>query len=177
MYFTTTKSHNQANYLTDNKLRYILTVRKYKVGVNLKILSVLILTVLLTFTVTGCGEIGTTGTKEPVKINMPTDDTVNGYKTKAESSKVDYGTVNADKVTVESKKSAVSDNISSTNADQTSKGENNTKVQYIGSLNGKIFHKTTCGSAKNIKEEYRFITSNRDDFLNLGYSPCQKCEP
>ena len=131
----------------------------------------------LTFNFTGCDVIGTSSTREPVKINMPTDDTVNGYKTKNTSSKSDYGNVDAGKVTVESKPSEVSNNVSSTNENKTPDSESNTKIQYIGSLNGKIFHKTTCGSAKNIKEEYRFVTSNRDDFLNLGYSPCQKCEP
>ncbi len=140
---------------------------------SLKILSVLFLTLFLTFTVTGCNETDTSSARKPVKINMPTDNTVNGYRIK-DSSKSDYGTVDASKVTVESKPQ---ETYSTTNENKTPDSESTAKIQYIGSLNGKIFHKTTCGSAKNIKEEYRFITSNRDDFLNLGYSPCQKCEP
>jgi len=46
---------------------------------------------------------------------------------------------------------------------------------YIGNLNSKKFHKTTCGTLPN--EENRIYFSTRDEAVSNGYVACKKCKP
>ena len=89
-----------------------------------KISVIFILLVLLAFG--GCKSENTVS-EEPVKINMPEDDSVNGYRLK-ESENTNYNTIDADKVAVQSDKTAKPDS----------------KAIYCANKNSKIFHKSTC---------------------------------
>ncbi len=48
---------------------------------------------------------------------------------------------------------------------------------YCANQNTKKFHKSTCGSAKTIKETNLYTTTNRDELINEGYEPCLRCHP
>lgn len=49
---------------------------------------------------------------------------------------------------------------------------------YIINTNSKKFHKSTCGSVDDIKDENKSVSSdNRDALINQGYSPCKSCKP
>jgi len=48
---------------------------------------------------------------------------------------------------------------------------------YYANTNTKKFHKSTCGSAKIIKQDNLYSTSNRDELINSGYEPCLRCNP
>jgi micrococcal nuclease len=48
---------------------------------------------------------------------------------------------------------------------------------YCGNRNSLVFHRPDCRSAKKLKEGNRIIKSSRDEFLDLGYSPCRNCKP
>jgi len=96
--------------------------------------------------------------KTSVVINLPNDDTVNGYRTKAPTR--DGSFVSADKVTVGD-----------------SSSYQNSKIQYCGNINSKVFHKSTCSSVKKMKDDNKYFSSNRSELITLGYSPCKACNP
>ena len=50
-----------------------------------------------------------------------------------------------------------------------------TEYAYIGNLNSKTFHKTTCSSLP--MEENRIYFTTREEAENAGYTPCGRCDP
>ena len=112
----------------------------------------------------------TDNTHSQITINMPTDDTVNGYRQDSESQSMPQ-TISADEV-----KPASPEQDSSVSKEQNSSSES-TKVEYIGNLNTHIFHKSTCGSVGTMKDENKIIFEGRDAAINDGYTPCKRCNP
>lgn len=133
----------------------------------MKKLFVLLLTVLILLSLGGCKFENTASEqRKPVKINMPEDNSVNGYRLPDSKSENDDGnTVSADNVTVESSSQA------------TSNQAENTKIMYCANISSKTFHKNNCSSVKSIKEENKFFLSDRNRLIEDGYSPCKQCKP
>lgn len=50
-------------------------------------------------------------------------------------------------------------------------------VAYIASKNGKVFHSSTCGTAKSIAEKNTVRFSNRETALRSSRRPCKICDP
>lgn len=48
---------------------------------------------------------------------------------------------------------------------------------YMGNKNSKVFHRISCGSAKQMKEKNKVAFDSREQAINSGYSPCQICNP
>ena len=97
--------------------------------------------------------------KTPVKINLPTDSTVNGYK--INSNITTESSITTDKIET--------DSISSTETTQ--------NYSYCGNKNSEKFHKTNCYSLKTTKDENKIYFKTREDFISYGYSPCKICNP
>ena len=136
----------------------------------MKKLLIILLILLIPLSLVGCSSGTETESRAEIVINMPTDNTVNGYRTESVV-KDEKDTIPTNKVGVESKKP-------SANSSTESKPPIVTEpVQYCANINSKTFHKTDCGSAKNLKEENKYITSNREELINDGYTPCKKCNP
>ena len=119
----------------------------------MKKLLIILLILLIPLSFVGCSLGTETESHADIIINMPTDNTVNGYRTESVI-KDEKDTIPTDKVGVESKKPTA-----------TSSAENKTSivtepVQYCANINSKTFHKTDCGSAKNLKDIIPFITEN-----------------
>ena len=112
----------------------------------------------------------TDNTHSQITINLPTDDTVNGYRQDSESQSMPQ-TISADEV------NPASPEQSSSASKQQNSTAQNTKTEYIGNLSSHIFHKSTCGSAATMKEENKIIFYERDDAINEGYTPCKRCKP
>ena len=94
-----------------------------------------------------------------ITVNLPADDTVNGYRTeKSKPSEM------PDAVSAEDVKPAEPDNTVKT-------------ADYIGNSNSHIFHKPSCSSANTIKEENRVSFKSREDAVKSGYTPCKRCNP
>ncbi len=52
------------------------------------------------------------------------------------------------------------------------------EADYVLNTNTHKFHRPSCGSANQIKDENRQeYTGNREDLLAQGYEPCKKCNP
>lgn len=117
----------------------------------MKKLLVLFLTFLIFFSVCGCKEHKTTpdDTSSQIKIVLPKDDTVNGYRQEGVSSLLNS--------------TDSSDNLENGN-------------YYVNSKTKK-FHKSTCYYAKAGSQNGSWSKSSRESLLNEGYSPCSKCSP
>lgn len=49
---------------------------------------------------------------------------------------------------------------------------------YVVNINSGKFHRPSCSSAGDLKEENRWdYSGTRDELVNMGYSPCKRCEP
>lgn len=66
-------------------------------------------------------------------------------------------------------------NSNSNNANNTNNGAY-TGV-YVASINSNIFHKITCGSAKQIKEHNKVIYQTKAAAIKVHTDPCDKCNP
>lgn len=89
-----------------------------------------------------------------ITINLPTDDTVNGYR---------------------DPEKAVDTNSTIAVSDVTVVDESYYK--YCANKSSKKFHSEDCGSIKNIKEENKYYTNKRDKLIKEGYTPCKACNP
>lgn len=130
-----------------------------------KLLSIIIL-LLLTFTFCGCKKDNVTASqKQPVLINSPKDDTVNGYRLEEKE-------LNSipDKI-------SGADILPSSSQTVNNATSENTNISYCGNKNSKKFHKSTCGALKNTKDENKVFLETRDEFIQNGYTPCKLCNP
>ena len=48
---------------------------------------------------------------------------------------------------------------------------------YVGNINSRIFHKSTCPSVKKMKDKNKVYYSSREEFIQRGYKPCDNCHP
>ena len=112
----------------------------------------------------------TDNTHSQITVNLPTDNTVNGYRQGGNSQSMPQ-TISADEV-----KPASPEQNSSVSKEQNSSSQN-AKVEYIGNSNSHIFHKSTCGSVGTMKKEIKIIFEGRDAAINGGYTPCKRCKP
>lgn len=97
-----------------------------------------------------------------VSINLPTDDTVNGYREE------DPASVMPNTIAAEDVKPGISEQ-GATNP--------NISAEYIGNSNSRVFHKSGCGSANTMKAENKVFFKSREDAISTGYSPCKRCKP
>ena len=112
----------------------------------------LILAIAIAFSMAGCSSEDVTSVpREKVEINLPENDTVNGYR----------------------EPGFVREETNSTN----SKAPTSQNVQYCANIKTKIFHLSSCSSAKNMSEENKYLLSNREALINDGYTPCGRCKP
>ena len=116
----------------------------------------------------GCSETETVSNDEVI-INMPTDNTVNGYR--IENTESDSQNI-SDNTESKTNSSKIESNNSKVDISQ-----NNNVIQYCANTNSKKFHISTCGSVETIKEENRLYLSDRAEMISLGYEPCKKCNP
>lgn len=60
---------------------------------------------------------------------------------------------------------------------ETSEEEAAGKDEYILNTSTRKFHKKSCSSVEDIKEENIGYASDREDLIEQGYSPCKRCDP
>ncbi len=63
------------------------------------------------------------------------------------------------------------------NTNSTTEKSDEESQEYILNTNTKKFHKSSCGYAKQMKEENKEISSDRNAIIADGYSPCKRCNP
>ena len=107
----------------------------------------------------------TSSTKEII-INAPTDNTVNGYRENPSYIITENNTMPD---TIKGEEIVVAPFEEST-----LKNEN---YDYCGNKNSKVFHKISCGSLKNTKEENKIQFKTRNDYIANTFKPCGRCNP
>ncbi len=127
-----------------------------------------------------CGNNDTAENREPVVINMPKDDSVNGYRTDNTNFE-DDSIISADKVGIDT---TPSQNITSKNeviGNQTSNIENtiskNENGAYCANKNSGVFHKAECSSVAKMKEDNKAYFESSELAISNGYKPCGRCKP
>ena len=126
---------------------------------------ILIFAMFIAFNSGGCKAGNTTSQRDKIVINMPSDDSVNGYRLEDDKHyEQNDDIISADSVTLE------------TNTNVSGNGSSE-KIMYCANIKSKVFHKKDCGSVKKIKEENKFFLSDRQQLINDGYKPCGNCEP
>ncbi len=122
-------------------------------GDYMKRFFALFFAILFVFAFSGCENKKTEDKKTPITINLPKDNTVNGYRNS------------------ESKPSAnlTTDSITVT--------ENTQSYTYWGNKNSKKFHKVSCSSFKSTKDTNKVYYKSRDEFVTRGYEGCKMCNP
>ena len=122
----------------------------------------IVLFALLTIFISGCSAEKVDTKPSPVKINLPTDNTVNGYRISdgenVYSSIPDV--IDASEVGI----------VSSVNI-------NTTEKSFCGNKNSKVFHISSCGSVTGMKEQNKVYFNSRSEFISNGYKPCSRCNP
>ena len=91
-----------------------------------------------------------TFSKTPVIINLPADNTVNGYKLPS---------------------------IESSSGTDSTTEKPDTNIQYCANIKSKTFHLTSCSGVKNMKEENKYFISDRNSLIEDGFKPCGTCKP
>lgn len=99
-----------------------------------------------------CSDTDAREEKQPEEfvINMPTDDSLNGYKS-------------------ESSRTSSNSEVTTSNDDLF--------LLYYANTKSKKFHKNTCRYAKITSNDNLYITESREELVNEGYVPCKVCEP
>lgn len=52
-----------------------------------------------------------------------------------------------------------------------------TALAYVGNRNTRKFHHDNCSSVYQMKPSNRVYIETREDAINSGYVPCQRCKP
>ncbi len=127
-----------------------------------------------------CDNNDTAENREPVVINMPKDDSVNGYRTEDTYFEDDL-VISDDKVGIDT---APSQNI--TNKDQVignqtsnvgSTISGNENGAYCANKNSGVFHKAECSSVAKMKQENKVYFESSELAISNGYKPCGRCKP
>lgn len=127
----------------------------------------IILSCLLLIIPIGCYDNKNVTSHDKVIINLPKDDTVNGYRLETENKTNSVPqTIGQDEV-----------NIGKTPSSQSDTSSQTVKYKYCANLNSKVIHNYNCSSVKNMKEDNKFHTNDINSLLNQGYKTCQKCNP
>ncbi len=132
--------------------------------------KIIILLLILIILLSGCSSNKTNTTQSDiapeVTVNLPKDDTVNGYRKESieNNSTTDMpNEISGEEVTVGTNKPTIDKN-------------NNTSSEYCANKNSKVFHKADCGSVTNMKENNKYF-ADRKTLISEGYKPCGRCKP
>ena len=52
-----------------------------------------------------------------------------------------------------------------------------TAFAYVGNRNTRKFHHDSCSSVAQMKPSNRVYIQTREEAINSGYVPCQRCHP
>lgn len=154
----------------------------------------ILLSVLLCFSLASCGvEIKETDvqTASPVTVTEPDSSSLDEYKkdeaetvvtqTQEETTEPVFEAENpqTETPTVTEPKTNTATQNTSGNRTYTKPQEEKPQFDgvYYANKNTKKFHKSTCGSAKLIKDTNLYTTTSRDELINDGYVPCARCNP
>ena len=123
----------------------------------------LIISILILFPLSSGNYNATSDAHSAVVINLPTDNSLNGYRTESSQSSAQDG--------------EMPDRISVSETEPGSGGAVTLNGNYVGNKNSRVFHKPSCSSIKKAKKENKIQFKDRSEAIAQGYSPCKRCNP
>lgn len=114
--------------------------------------KVLLILLCMIIFMCGCANNLSETTKQDITINIPQDDTVNGYR-------IDD--------------SSMPDEIPASEV----KPDNTTSFTYCGNKNSKKFHKISCSYLKNTNDSNKVYYKTKEEFLENNFVACKHCNP
>ena len=124
----------------------------------------LIFCLCLLFSLSACNEESEQKDRTEVVINLPEDNSVNGYRTESNES-FDDTVIDANSVVVD------------TETGKTTSSSSNSEGKYCANINSKVFHNSNCPSVSKMKEENKKFFNDRDEVISQGYKSCGSCKP
>ena len=110
-----------------------------------------------------------------ILMGQPVADKTTGMQTTSSYSTSVYQPAAQPKVTVRPTVKPVTKSIVKVTTSPTAKPAAKT---YILNKNTKVFHKPSCSSVKQMKDSNkRTFTGTRAQVVDMGYRPCQRCNP
>ena len=133
----------------------------------------ILLAVLLAISLSGCVSKNADTNKKAQKITVkePTYNSLDEYKKSDE----DVTTEKEENKPAEAETKSDTNSTASTVEPATNSDPNG--ISYYANKNTKKFHFANCPSVKKMKQENLYVTNNRDELINAGYSPCANCNP
>jgi len=132
--------------------------------------KIIIPLLILSMFISGCGSnninTNTSNNTPEVTVNIPKDDSVNGYRTESISNNSTNempDKISVDEVEVDTNKPTVNSSVSSSK-------------DYCANKNSKVFHYSDCGSVSKMNESNKYF-ADRNTLINEGYKPCGRCKP
>ncbi len=119
----------------------------------MKRILTMFLMVLLVFSTSACNRASKETTKTPITINLPSDNSINGYR---KDDNTNSEKITTDKITVV---------------------EDSNSYTYWGNKNSKKFHKASCSSFKSTKDSNKVYYKTRSEFVSKNFTPCKTCNP
>ncbi len=117
----------------------------------------------IAFSFSACKQEGNAESRAEVVINLPEDNSVNGYRENTES--FDDTVIDANSVVLD------------TESGKTTDKNSNSEGKYCANINSKVFHNSSCASVSKMKEENKKLFNDRDAAILQGYKPCGSCKP
>ncbi|HOJ12376.1 MAG TPA: MBL fold metallo-hydrolase [Clostridiales bacterium] len=121
------------------------------------------------------------------KYGHPDSIIINRFKMFGEVLRTDEsGTIiitsDGEKITIEKKASSIKENAPPEESQEVNKPAPSTQEEpskqegiYIGNINSKIFHRETCTTLPDQKNQVKF--NNREEAIDAGYTGCKRCNP
>lgn len=148
-----------------------------------RILLIVCSFVLLIF-MSACQSRTSDSVKQEVSINLPLDNSVNGYRESERINTPDkLSPEELDKIVEEilknedNAKEEIPQNETVQEETVSSAVTDTVSLSYCGNKNSKVFHTDNCGSVKSMLESNKVYFSTRDEFIQNGYTPCKRCNP
>jgi len=78
---------------------------------------------------------------------------------------------------VDINKSEVSSQTENDSKNTSNKLQSDVPESFVGNKNSHVFHTENCYSVEKMSEGNMVYFNNREDAVNSGYSPCERCKP
>lgn len=157
-----------------NKLKPDLVSGFFKLKGNFMKRILLLFLCALILTLCACEREVNNTQSSSVTINLASDNTVNGYRESVVSKE---NTEPSDDSTTHKPITSGTNPDSTVSINSTNTESNETSIEFCANKNSKVFHISSCGSVKTMKDENKYFSSDRDSLINEGYTPCKRCNP
>ena len=96
---------------------------------------------------------------------------------KTDGKNIDFEFAGPTRAAIPSEETGAVSEVAEEAAAAVSAGETPSEAPYIGNANSLKFHHSWCSSVEDMAEHNKVPFDSREDAINAGYRPCQRCDP